>query len=76
MSDDNSVHRRLPRLLVELEEMFEVDRTDPRRFAFWKMRNAAWQALESGMRTAAEIIDAARAMKQSQDTSTASQEQK
>ena len=39
--DETSVHRRLPRLLVDLEDVFTVDRDDPRRFAYWKMRNAA-----------------------------------
>jgi len=62
MSEGKTIAERLPRLLVELEDAFEVERDDPRRFALWKMRNAAGAALDAGMRTAAEIIEAARAM--------------
>lgn len=66
MANGPTIHERLPRLLVELEDAFAVDSKDPQRFAYWKMKNAAWQALDAGMRTAAEIIDAAKAMRDAQ----------
>lgn len=58
MANSPTIHERLPRLLTELEDAFEVKSDDPQRFAYWKMKNAAWQALDAGMRTAAEIVDA------------------
>lgn len=63
MANRPTVHERLPRLLVDLEEVFEAGSNDPLRFTLWKMKNAAWAALDGGMLTAAEVIDAAKALK-------------
>jgi hypothetical protein len=62
--EDKTVAERFPRLLVSISDMCDgVNTDDPLRFAKWKMQNAAWAALECGMRTAAEVVDAARALK-------------
>lgn len=69
-SNDASIHKRLPRLLVELEDLAEgVDKDDARRFVYWRMRNAAWAALEAGMTTAGEIIEAVRALRHAETQS-------
>jgi hypothetical protein len=55
----DSIAQRLPRLLVMIED-FGGPRAqdDPLRHAKWKTQQAAWAALDGGMRAAAEILDA------------------
>ena len=63
-ADDTSIHKRLPRLLVEIEDMrgpWHV--TDPYRFAKARMQQAAYAALEGGIRAAAEIVEAGKLMR-------------
>jgi hypothetical protein len=58
MSDD-SIAQRLPRLMVMIEDFGKPwDGNDPFRFARFKIKQAAWAALDNGMRTAAEILEA------------------
>lgn len=57
-----SIQQRLPRLLVMIEDFggsWNAD--DPYRFARHKIKAAAWAALDNGMRTAAEILEAGEA---------------
>lgn len=55
----DSIKERLPRLLIMIEDFGGAhDNEDPLRHPKWKVRNAAWAALDSGMRVAAEILDA------------------
>jgi hypothetical protein len=59
MSMADSIKERLPRLLVMIEDFGGPhDQGDSFRHPKWKIRNAAWAALDAGMRTAAEILDA------------------
>lgn len=58
----DSIPQRLPRLLVMIEDFGGSWNTnDPYRFARNKIRQAAWAALDNGMRTAAEILEAGEA---------------
>jgi hypothetical protein len=60
MSD--SIPQRLPRLLVMIEDFgAPYNSDDPYRFARHKIKQAAWAALDNGMRTAAEILEAGEA---------------
>jgi hypothetical protein len=53
----------MPRLLVMIEDFGKPwDPNDKFRFAKVKIRDAAWAALDHGMRTAAEILEAGDAM--------------
>lgn len=61
--NERSIAERLPRLLVELEDAFETNNDDPYRFVYRKMQLAAKDALANGMRTAAEIVEAARTLR-------------
>lgn len=64
MSNGQSLAERLPRILVEIEDMKAPwDVRDPRRFAKHKMYYAAVAALENGMRTAGEIVEAYKALR-------------
>lgn len=57
-----SIAQRLPRLLVMIEDFGgSYDTSDPYRFARHKIKQAAWAALDNGMRTAAEILEAGEA---------------
>lgn len=58
----DSIAQRLPRLLVMIEDFGGPrDQNDPLRHAKWKTQQAAWAALDGGMRAAAEILDAGEA---------------
>lgn len=57
-----SIAQRLPRLMVMIEDFGgSFDTSDPYRFARHKIKQAAWAALDNGMRTAAEILEAGEA---------------
>jgi hypothetical protein len=66
-----SIAERLPRLLVMIEDFGPpYDSADPYRFARHKIKQAAWAALEGGMRAAAEILEAGEAFnRELRDTS-------
>lgn len=58
----DSIQQRLPRLIVAIEDFGGAhDQNDPLRHAKWRTKNAAWAALEGGMRAAAEILEAGEA---------------
>ena len=58
----DSIAQRLPRLLVMIEDFGGPrDQNDPLRYAKWKVQQAAWTALDGGMRAAAEVLDAGEA---------------
>jgi hypothetical protein len=58
----DSIAQRLPRLLVMIEDFGGIhDQNDPFRFAKHKTQQAAWTALDGGMRAAADILEAGEA---------------
>ena len=58
----DSIKERLPRLLVMIEDFGEPrSQDDPLRHAKWKVQQAAWLALDNGMRSAAEMLEAGEA---------------
>lgn len=73
MSERKSIADRMPFVLVELQTAFETSSDDPNRFMIWRLRNAAAAALEAGMTTAGEIIEAAKAIKRTPDDGSAEQ---
>lgn len=60
MSD--SIHQRFARLAVMIEDYGTPYKTDdPYRFARHKIKQAAWAALDNGIRVAAEALEAGEA---------------
>jgi hypothetical protein len=57
-----NIHQRFARLAVMIEDHGgPYNSDDPYRFARHKIKQAAWAALDNGMRTAAEVLEAGEA---------------